>query len=152
MTSRSFYSPLGWIVIRGEANELVSISFADEKVPATGTEDATVNEAIDQLKAYFAGERKTFSLPLHKTGTAFQQKVWAALQTIPYGKTSSYQRIAEQIGKPKASRAVGNANHHNPFPIVVPCHRVIGTSGSLGGYNGGIEKKQWLLNLEGLKD
>ncbi|MBB3186090.1 methylated-DNA--[protein]-cysteine S-methyltransferase [Microbacter margulisiae] len=149
MTTRCFCSPVGWIVVRGEANEIVSISFSEEKVPARGAKDAAVNEAIKQLIAYFLGKRKTFSLPLRKTGTAFQQKVWEALQTIPYGETSTYKKIAEQIGHPKAFRAVGNANRHNPFPIVVPCHRVIETSGFFGGYSGGFEIKHGLLFQEG---
>jgi len=148
MTLRTFHSPIGWICVEGNANEIVSISYADKEPETIGDEDEAVNEGIAQLKEYFAGELKTFSLRLRHQGTAFQQQVWHALQTIPLGETRSYQAIAQLIDKPKACRAVGNANHHNPFPIVVPCHRVIGTSGLLSGYNGGIERKQWLLSHE----
>lgn len=148
MTLRTFHSPIGWICVEGNANEIVSISYADKEPETIGDEDEAVNEGIAQLKEYFAGELKTFSFRLRHQGTAFQQQVWHALQTIPLGETRSYQAIAQLIDKPKACRAVGNANHHNPFPIVVPCHRVIGTSGLLSGYNGGIERKQWLLSHE----
>ena len=148
MTQRSFESPIGWINVKGFANEIVSISFAEQEPETIGDEDEAVNEGIAQLKDYFVGERRTFSLRLSHQGTAFQQKVWQALQTIPFGETRSYQTIAQLIDRPKAYRAVGNANHHNPFPIVVPCHRVIGTSGLLSGYNGGIERKKWLLAHE----
>lgn len=148
MTQRSFEAPIGWICVKGLANEIISISFAEQEPETIGDEDEAVNEGIAQLKDYFAGERRTFSLRLRHQGTAFQQQVWRALQTIPFGETRSYQNVAQLIDKPKACRAVGNANHHNPYPIVVPCHRVIGTSGLLSGYNGGIERKKWLLAHE----
>ncbi len=151
MTLRSFESPIGWISVEGLANEIVSISFAEQKPETIGDEDEAVNEGIAQLKDYFVGERRTFSLRLRLQGTAFQQKVWRALQTIPFGETRSYQTVAQLIDRPKACRAVGNANHHNPFPIVVPCHRVIGSSGLLSGYNGGTERKQWLLAHENIQ-
>jgi methylated-DNA-[protein]-cysteine S-methyltransferase len=103
-----------------------------------------------QLSAYFAGTLNEFELPLQMQGTLFQQRIWEALKTIPYGTTISYGELAQQIGQPKASRAVGLANGRNPILIVVPCHRVIGANGKLTGYGGGIERKQWLLNHERL--
>lgn len=106
-------------------------------------------QAKAQLSEYFAGTRQEFTLPLSPKGTPFQQKVWAALQTIPYGQTRSYGEIARQIGSPKAARAVGMANHHNPIAILIPCHRVVGQNGALTGYAGGLERKKALLQLEG---
>lgn len=101
-----------------------------------------------QLKAYFKGELKHFDLPLAPAGTAFQLKVWQALRTIPYGELVSYKTIAEAIGNPKAVRAVGGANGKNPIPIIVPCHRVIGSDGSLTGFGGGLNIKKRLIDLE----
>ncbi len=105
---------------------------------------------IRQLKEYFTGERKTFSVPLHLNGTEFHKKVWRALCEIPFGRTASYGEIAAQIGNPKAVRAVGQANHHNPIPIIIPCHRVIGANGHLTGYGGGMDMKEKLLSHEGV--
>ena len=107
-----------------------------------------MRETIRQLRLYFAGDLQMFDLPLELIGTEFQKKVWAALVTIPYGETRSYTEIAAQIGAPRAVRAVGAANGRNPIPIIVPCHRVIGASGSLVGFGGGLEWKRLLLNLE----
>ena len=104
--------------------------------------------ARQQLIEYFAGERKDFDLPLRLNGTEFQLSVLQALQKIPYGETTSYSDIAERIGRPKAMRAVGAANGRNPIPIIVPCHRVIGSDGTLTGYGGGLHRKQWLLQHE----
>lgn len=106
-------------------------------------------ETERQLKEYFAGERQKFSLPLDPQGTNFQKKVWEALRTIPFGKTWSYGELAKKIGNAKAARAVGAANGKNPISIVVPCHRVIGASGQLTGFAGGLKNKEILLNLEG---
>jgi methylated-DNA-[protein]-cysteine S-methyltransferase len=105
-------------------------------------------EAACQLRAYFAGQLTRFRLPLDMEGTDFQKRVWSALETIPYGETRSYRQIAEALEQPKAVRAVGAANGSNPVPIVVPCHRVIGASGKLVGYGGGLPLKRWLLDLE----
>ena len=105
-------------------------------------------EVERQLKDYFAGKRKTFSLKLDSIGTAFQKKVWEALLTIPFGQTRSYAQIAKQIGRPKAVRAVGAANGKNPISIIAPCHRVIGSNGKLTGFAGGLEAKACLLDLE----
>ncbi len=111
-----------------------------------------LTEARRQIAAYFAGERKTFDLPLAAHGTAFQQRVWNALSEIPYGTTISYGELARRIGDPKASRAVGLANGSNPISIIVPCHRVIGANGKLTGYGGGVERKKALLALEAPAD
>ncbi|MFF9867712.1 methylated-DNA--[protein]-cysteine S-methyltransferase [Streptomyces sp. NPDC013953] len=105
-------------------------------------------EAVRQLDAYFAGELTVFDLPLHLAGTPFQRGVWQMLRTIPYGETRTYGELAEALGRPGASRAVGLANGKNPIGIIVPCHRVIGASGSLTGYGGGLDRKQRLLTFE----
>lgn len=107
-----------------------------------------LQETVRQLQEYFAGERTEFSIPLAPQGTEFQKKVWKALLRIPYGETRSYGEIAQMVGNSKASRAVGMANHNNPIPILIPCHRVIGKNGKLTGYAGGLEKKTALLELE----
>jgi methylated-DNA-[protein]-cysteine S-methyltransferase len=116
--------------------------------PAVATSDRFLRQVIEQLSAYFAGEVQTFDLAVAPKGTPFQQGVWTALQEIPYGETWSYGQLADHIGRPTASRAVGLANGKNPISIVIPCHRVIGASGSLTGYGGGLERKQLLLHLE----
>ncbi len=107
-----------------------------------------LREAARQLREYFAGERTSFDLPLAAEGTPFQRKVWDALRAIPYGETTSYGALAAKLGRPDACRAVGLANGRNPISIVVPCHRVVGASGALTGYGGGIERKRFLLELE----
>lgn len=112
-------------------------------------DSAVLLAAEQQLKEYFAGTRHQFELELDFTGTAFQKQVWQALLTIPFGETRSYSQIAQQIGNPKAVRAVGAANGRNPISIIAPCHRVIGASGGLTGFAGGLEAKQYLLALEG---
>jgi methylated-DNA-[protein]-cysteine S-methyltransferase len=111
-------------------------------------DDTAFDDVRGQLSEYFAGARQEFVLPLNPRGSAFQQRVWAALLEIPYGHTASYGATALAIGAPTASRAVGLANGQNPISIVVPCHRVVGADGSLTGYGGGLEAKQWLLSLE----
>lgn len=111
-------------------------------------DDDVLVKAASQLEAYFAGELTDFDLPLELEGSGFQRTVWAGLREIPYGETISYGELARRIGQPSASRAVGLANGRNPISIVVPCHRVIGANGSLTGYGGGIERKQFLLGLE----
>lgn len=113
--------------------------------------DPILNSAIKQLQEYFSGKRTEFTLPLAATGTEFQQKVWRALTTIPYGETWSYQDLANAIDNPKAVRAVGLANGKNPISVIVPCHRVIGKNGKLTGYAGGVERKAKLLKLEQLE-
>ncbi|MCL2120770.1 MAG: methylated-DNA--[protein]-cysteine S-methyltransferase [Clostridiales bacterium] len=111
-------------------------------------ETPLLKEATAQLREYFEGKRKVFDLPLSFDGTSFQRDDWNALLTIPYGETRSYKQIAEQIGRPKAYRAVGLANNRNPISILIPCHRVIGHNGALVGYGGGLSHKEYLLNLE----
>jgi methylated-DNA-[protein]-cysteine S-methyltransferase len=117
-------------------------------VPAGLEDDQVLAEASRQLGEYFAGDRTSFDLPLDLDGTGFQRIVWAGLQEIPYGETISYGELARRIGQPTASRAVGLANGRNPVSIVVPCHRVVGSNGSLTGYGGGLPRKQFLLALE----
>ncbi len=109
-----------------------------------------LKNATDQLKAYFAGELKAFDLPLSLDGTPFQVQVWEELQKIPYGETRSYMEMALSMGNDKACRAVGGANGRNPIPVIIPCHRVVGSNGSLGGYSGGLGLKRRLLSLEGV--
>ena len=113
-----------------------------------GRQSEPFKAAADQLDAYFAGELTTFDLPLAPRGSGFQQRVWAALQQIPYGQTASYGELAERVGSPGAARAVGLANGKNPIGIVIPCHRVVGSNGSLTGYGGGLDRKRQLLDLE----
>ena len=136
------------LVENGEA--VTNVFFRSEKAPTNTKEKATplLRRTARQIEEYLYGQRTTFDLPLKPEGTEFQQSVWKSLQTIPYGETRSYRDIAEQIGCPKACRAVGMANHRNPITIIIPCHRVIGTDGSLTGYGGGLPLKQQLLNLE----
>ncbi|MEV0223801.1 methylated-DNA--[protein]-cysteine S-methyltransferase [Streptomyces sp. NPDC050704] len=115
---------------------------------AGSPDDAPFAEAVEELRAYFAGELKDFSLQLSLHGTPFQRSVWEQLRRIPYGETRSYGELADALGNPKASRAVGLANGKNPLGIIVPCHRVVGADGSLTGYGGGLERKQRLLDFE----
>lgn len=139
-------SPIGFIKItaNNEAiNEVIFVENEEEDNP-----NALTQEMTNQLMEYFEGKRKVFNLPLSPIGTSFQQAVWEALCSIPYGETRSYGEIAKMIGNPKASRAVGMANNRNPISIIIPCHRVIGASGKLVGYGGGINKKIYLLDLE----
>ena len=146
-------SPLGPLLLAGDDSGLRHVIFISEDQPPrpdpTWRKDtASLTETIRQLQAYFAGELETFNLPLATEGTPFQMKVWQALRDIPYGHTISYGELARRIGNPKASRAVGLANGSNPIPIVIPCHRVIGSNGKLTGYGGGLPIKEKLLALE----
>jgi methylated-DNA-[protein]-cysteine S-methyltransferase len=148
-------SPIGELLMVGDGTSLTQLLMLNQKYYGSETQedwqrdDAIFRVAREQLEAYFAGELRTFDLPLAPSGTAFQQKVWQALRDIPYGHTESYGALAKRIDAPKASRAVGMANGHNPISIIVPCHRVIGTNGNLTGYGGGMERKRWLLEHEG---
>jgi methylated-DNA-[protein]-cysteine S-methyltransferase len=142
-------TPIGAILIAGDGEAIVETYFAGAKPkPDWIRDDDALREAANQLQAYFAGERRDFDLPLAPRGTEFQQSVWSALQQIPYGETTTYSTIAERIGRPAAIRAVGAANGANPIPIVIPCHRVIGSNGSMTGFGGGIDVKRKLLALE----
>lgn len=141
-------SPLGITKITGDSQGITSISVLNSSKKITQLIPESLEDCVLQLNQYFQGTRKHFSLPLQPKGTAFQQKIWKLLQTIPYGKTVSYLDLSKQLGDVKAIRAVANANGKNPLWIVVPCHRVIGSDGSLTGYAGGLHRKQWLLEHE----
>ena len=144
----SYETKLGSVTFVEEDGALLAIT-THRTYEGIKQETPLINEAYRQLSEYLLGERKRFDLPLNPQGTVFQQQVWKALCDIPYGETRSYKQIAEAIGNPKAVRAVGMANNRNPLLIVVPCHRVIGANGKLVGYAAGIEKKEFLLKLEG---
>jgi len=149
---RTVDSPVGRLTLAGRNNRLRHLRMVDQTYEPSreGWEpaDDSFPDAVAQLEAYFAGDLVEFDLELDLVGTEFQRRVWAALLTIPYGETRSYGEIAQQIGSPNAFRAVGLANGHNPIGIIVPCHRVIGASGSLVGFGGGLEWKRFLLGLE----
>jgi O-6-methylguanine DNA methyltransferase len=142
---------IGGLTLRLSSSEsmLVGIEFADKEEPTKIPElDAVLDETELQLREYFAGERKVFELPIKVDGTPFRRAVWDALTHIPYGETVSYGDIAREINNPKSARAVGGACHVNPIAIVIPCHRVVGTSGKLTGFGGGLDVKKQLLALE----
>lgn len=139
-------TPIGDLVIHTSLTEVTAIHFM--KPDCTLNETPLVKLAKDELQAYFEGHLKQFSLPLSKTGTSFQQSVYGELVKVPYGETASYGELASAIGNPKASRAVGGANNKNPIPIIVPCHRIVGSKGHLVGYAGGLSVKEWLLEHE----
>jgi methylated-DNA-[protein]-cysteine S-methyltransferase len=148
-------TPIGILTVATEREALCHVLFEKGRYGAAGreswTRDASATRAArEQLLEYFAGERRTFDLALAPAGTPFQLGVWRALSEIPFGATRSYADIALRIGSPKAVRAVGAANGRNPLPIVVPCHRVIGSNGSMTGFGGGLPVKQFLLLHEGL--
>ncbi|EWM13499.1 methylated-DNA--[protein]-cysteine S-methyltransferase [Kutzneria sp. 744] len=146
-------SPVGQLTLVGEDGKLTGLYMESQRHrPAEETFGEVVEGAfgdvVEQLEAYFKGELDVFDLELSLRGTEFQRTVWAALREIPYGETVSYGELAEQIGKPSASRAVGLANGKNPIGIIVPCHRVVGAGGGLTGYGGGLDRKQYLLAFE----
>ena len=148
-------TPIGRLLLAGTEEALHYLSFpSGHKAfgPKQGWQrsEAPFGEAKRQLADYFAGKRRSFDLPLVLTGTAFQKRVWKTLRSIPFGETRSYGWLAAEIGRPTASRAVGAANGANPIPVIVPCHRVIGSNGALTGFGGGIETKQFLLGHEGV--
>lgn len=150
---RIIESPVGPLTLAGVGSTLMHLRMPDQthEPDRSGwlvADDDAFPAAVEQLAAYFAGDLTDFDLELDMVGTEFQRRVWAALRTIPYGETRSYGQIAERIGSPGASRAVGLANGRNPIGIIVPCHRVIGSTGDLTGYGGGIERKRALLALE----
>lgn len=141
-------SPLGFVCIEGDSNGVSKISVTSEENEVSETIPKLFSEVVTQLKEYFEGNRTEFQFEMNPKGTDFQKKVWQELLKIPYGKTESYQKITNKIGNPKAIRAVANANGKNPLWIVIPCHRVIGSDGSLTGYAGGLWRKKWLLDHE----
>ena len=153
MEYRTLTSPIGPLLLAGDEAGVRFVSFAAGRKdvrphPDWEPDRGGLMEAVRQLNAYFAGRLRDFELALAPEGTAFQQSVWAELQRIPYGETTSYGEIARRIGNPRAVRAVGLANGSNPIAIIIPCHRVIGSNGSLTGYGGGLPTKQALLALE----
>jgi methylated-DNA-[protein]-cysteine S-methyltransferase len=148
-------SPIGTLLLVGRDGGLAGLYVDEhEKAPrvdeAWTRDDAPFEDVRRQLEEYFAGERRTFDLELRPVGTPFQLSVWRALEEIPWGTTCSYGDIARRVGRPTAFRAVGLANGRNPLSVVVPCHRVIGSSGAMTGYGWGVDRKRWLLDLEGL--
>jgi methylated-DNA-[protein]-cysteine S-methyltransferase len=149
---RTIDSPIGPLALAGNGRVLTNLRMMDQTHEPNRADwvpdERAFPDVVDQLDAYFAGERTDFDLKLSLTGSEFQRRVWQALTTIPYGETRSYGEIAEQIGASGAARAVGLANGRNPIAIIVPCHRVIGASGSLIGYGGGLDRKRSLLELE----
>ncbi len=161
ITISELETPIGKLWIASTEKGLLHIGLSgEEKFKATlkrlqpgakWVEDDGQNaEILRQLREYFAGKRKSFQLPLDLSGSEFQLKVWRALMEIPYGQTVSYAEVAAKIGRPAAIRAVGQANHCNPIPIIIPCHRVIGADGRLVGFGGGLDMKRRLLELEGI--
>lgn len=142
-------TPIGEILVAGDADAVHEIHFAPAEPHDDWTrDDAALKYASVQLRSYFAGKRREFDFPLAPHGTEFQLAVWTALRQIPYGETTTYGEVARTIGRPDAVRAVGAANGANPIPIVVPCHRVIGSNGTLTGFGGGLPAKRWLLDHE----
>ena len=155
--SRTIDSPVGPITLGGDEDVLTQLVMHEQRHAPRDRhewpEDKNAfGDAVDQLKAYFAGDLYDFDIDMQLHGTEFQKRVWQGLQEIPYGETWSYGQLADHIGSPGAQRAVGLANGKNPIAIIVPCHRVIGASGNLVGYGGGLDRKVWLLALEGAKN
>ncbi|HEX6921451.1 MAG TPA: methylated-DNA--[protein]-cysteine S-methyltransferase [Actinomycetes bacterium] len=142
-------SPVGPLLLTSDGRALTRVLFDADPDPDWSAQPCELlDRAVEQLREYFAGERTEFDLPLAPDGTPFQRRVWEALRTIPYAETISYRQLADRVGNPSASRAVGLANGRNPISLVVPCHRVIGADGSLTGYGGGLDRKRTLLDLE----
>ena len=142
-------TPIGVLEIKGNSEGLVSVLFKDsENVVVSEKIPKDLEDSVHQLQEYFEGKRKDFNLKLSPEGTDFQKKVWKKLEEIPFGKTATYQQMATQLGDPKVIRAAASANGKNPISIIIPCHRVIGSDGSLTGYAGGLHRKKWLLEFE----
>ena len=150
MYKKCMQSPVGEIVIIEDKGKIVEIDIAkNNKLDNIEEKDTELLlQTEKQLKEYFEGKRFDFEIPLNPIGTEFMQSVWKALEQIPYGETRTYKEIADAVGNPKASRAVGMANHRNPISIIIPCHRVIGSNNKLVGYGLGLDMKQYLLELE----
>jgi len=145
-----YFSPVGWLKLSANSSGITQICFSDgpenpSDLPIT---NQNLNQGINQLSEYFNNGRTSFDVALNPDGTHFQQQVWEMLVKIPFGETTTYGELAREMGNPKAMRAVGRANGTNKIPIIIPCHRVIGLNGSLTGFAGGLERKQWLLNHE----
>ena len=146
-------SPLGPLCVAASDSGVIAVDFGkpgltSNEPPASGRADAIEQQAAKELTEYFAGHRRTFEVPVDLRGTSFQGQVWAVLQSLEFGETITYAEQARRLGKPKATRAVGSANGKNPVPIIVPCHRVVASGGGLGGYAGGLDRKQALLRME----
>ena len=148
MFTTVYESPMGPLYIAESDGAITHLVF--EPLPGEQGLTPLLRRAAEQLTAYFDGSLRQFDLPLNPKGTEFQTRVWRTLQTIPYGETWSYKRLAEAAGSPRGYRAVGLANNRNPISIFIPCHRVVGSGGALTGYGGGLDKKAYLLELEGL--
>ena len=142
----SFNTGIGKLWLEGDNDFLYRVSFTPLR--GDGEETKILRQARQEILEYLHGSRKVFSVPYKMNGTPFQQKVWQTLLQIPYGKTWSYKELAESINNPGAFRAIGMANHCNPLPIIIPCHRVISNTGDIGGYNGGVDIKKKLLDIE----
>lgn len=149
MYQYTYRTPVGEVSIAETEGFITNISY--QKLNCEIKETQLIKRTYKELEEYFKGLRKTFDIPLSLHGTDFQKKVWEALKSIPYGKTASYKDIAKLTGNEKASRAVGMANNKNPVVIIIPCHRIIGSNGSLTGYAGGLNIKKKLLDIEGIK-
>ncbi len=143
-----YKTPIGTAKIVGNQNGIQSVSVVDEQINSSTEIPICLQNCVTQLSEYFAGTRTIFDLKLNPQGTDFQQKVWAELLNIPFGKSTTYLQQSKQLANPKAIRAVASANGKNPIPIIIPCHRVIGSDGSLTGYAGGLWRKKWLLEHE----
>ncbi len=141
-------TPIGTLIATAGANALVALDFSDETPDTIRSTNPLLLHLERELHEYFGGKRRDFTLPLDPQGTPFQKKVWETLGTIPYGETLSYAAEASRFGNPKATRAVASANGKNPISILIPCHRVIASDGGLGGYSGGLWRKEFLLELE----
>jgi len=146
--SAYYPSKIGVLKITGGETGIDSLEFMEDNPTVPKDVHPSLQACFDQLDEYFNRKRKTFSLKLNISGTEFQKRVWDQLSKIPYGETVSYLDIATRIGDEHATRAVGNANHNNKIPIIIPCHRIVGKSGKLVGYGGGVWRKEWLLNHE----
>lgn len=150
-TFRACYrSEIGSLEVVGNQKGILTITFVEDDFEADRNLPAGMTECLRQLGEYFKGKRQKFSVPLLVEGTDFQKAVWRQLQKIPFGQTASYGDVARAVGSPKAFRAVGNANNKNPIPLIIPCHRVIGSDGKLVGFGGGIWRKEWLLDHENI--
>lgn len=142
-------TPVGILELKGDAEGLASVLFKDEENDVVSEKiPIELKDVATQLREYFEGNRREFTLKLSPEGTDFQKRVWQQLQEIPFGKTTSYQQMANTLGDPKVIRAAASANGKNPISIIIPCHRVIGSDGSLTGYAGGLHRKKWLLEFE----
>ncbi|RZN84572.1 MAG: methylated-DNA--[protein]-cysteine S-methyltransferase [Winogradskyella sp.] len=148
MQSCTIETPLGHAKITGDVDGIARVSIGDTTGELSELIPEDLLDCVTQLKAYFREELQDFDLKLNPSGTDFQKRVWQQLQQIPFGKTCSYLELSKKLGDPKAIRAVANANGKNPLWIIIPCHRVIGSDGSLTGYAGGLHRKQWLINHE----